>query len=108
MYVLSALTRLAEAEYEFQPQAHEYEQRDDLKHNTGDHDGSACLASGVIVGCGCEAAARALENKRDEVACHERDCVGAWTEAGDVLAVDYYYAGEAEVESASEEGRANC
>ncbi len=38
-YVLGALIRPAQAEYEFQPQSHEDKQRDDLKHNTNDHNG---------------------------------------------------------------------
>ena len=107
-YVLGALTRPAQAEYEFQPQSHEEEQRDDLKHNTSDHDGPSCLALGVIIGCGCEPAAGALKDERDEVACHEGDCVGARAEAGDLLAVDDDYAGETDVEGAGEEGGADC
>lgn len=107
-YFLGALTRPAQAEYEFQPQSHEDEQRDDLKHNTSDHDGPSCLAPGVIIGCGCETAAGALKDERDEVACHEGDCVGAWAEAGNLLAVDDDYAGEAEVEGAGEEGGGDC
>ena len=104
-YVFGALTRPAQAEYELQPQSHEYEQRDDLEHNTSDHDGPSCLTLGVIIGCGCEPAAGALKDERDEVACHEGNCVGARAEAGDLLTVDDDYAGEAEVEGAGEEGR---
>ena len=106
--VFGTLTRPAEAEYEFQPQSHEDEQRDDLKRKTSDHDGPSCLAPGVIIGCGCKPTAGALKDKRDKVACHEGDCVGARAEAGDVLTVDDDYAGEAEVEGAGEEGGANC
>jgi hypothetical protein len=96
------------AEYEFQPQSHEYEQRDDLKHNTSDHDGPSCLTPGVVVGRGCEPATGALKDERDEVAYHEGDCVGARAEAGDLLAVDNDYAAEAEVEGAGEEGGGDC
>lgn len=97
VHSLGALARLAEVEQEFQPQAHEDEKRDDLKHNTGHHDGSACVACGVIVSRGREPAAGPLEDERYEVARHERDCVCAWAETGDVLAVDDDYAREAEV-----------
>jgi hypothetical protein len=49
-----------------------------------------------------------LKDERDKVACHEGDCEGARTEAGDLLAVDDDYAGEAEVEGAGEEGGGDC
>lgn len=62
----------------------------------------------MIIGCGCEPATGALEDQRDEVACHEDNCIGAGAEAGDVLAVDDDYAGQAEVKGASNEGGSNC
>ena len=79
-----------------------------MKHNTNDHDGPSYLAPGVFIGCGCEPAAGALEDERDEVAYDEGDCIGARAEAGDLLAIDDDYAGEAEVESAGEEGGGDC
>jgi hypothetical protein len=105
---LGALTRLAQAVCEFQPQAHEDEQRDDLEHDTGKHNGPSCVASGVIAGCSCEPATGALEDERDEVACDEGDCVGARPETGYLLAVYDDDAGEAEVKGAGEACRGDC
>jgi len=107
-FVLGALTRPAQAECEFQRKCHKNEQRDNLKHNTSNHDGPSCIALGVVIGCGCEPTTGALKDERNEVACHEGDCVGARAEAGDLLAMDDYYTGEAEVEGAGEEGRGDC
>lgn len=99
-----ALPGPAKADRELHPQSREDEQRDDLEHDTGYHDGPSCVTPGFIVRSGCESSAAALEDEGDEVACHESDCVRAWTEAGDFLAVDDDDAGEAEVEGAGEEG----
>ena len=103
-----ALTRPVQAKRKFRPQHHEDKQRDDLEYYTSQHDAPPYIALGVIIGCGCKSATGSLKYERDEVACHECDCVGARAKAGDVLAVDDDYAGEAEVESASEEGGADC
>lgn len=62
----------------------------------------------MVTGCGCESAASALKNERDEVACHEGDSVDTWAETRDLMAVDDDYAGEAEVEGAGEEGGGDC
>lgn len=103
-----ALTRLTQAEYEFRPHSHKDEERDDLKHNTSNHNGLSCIALIFIICCGCEPAAGALEDERDKVVCHEGDCVGARAEPGDFLAVDDDYAGKAEIEGTGEEGGADC
>lgn len=66
------------------------------------------LAPGVIIGCGCEPATGALEDQRDEVACHEDNCVDARAAAGDILVVDDNDAGEAEVKGAGEESGSDC
>lgn len=62
----------------------------------------------MIIGCGCEPSTGALEHQRNEVACHEYNCIGARAAAGDVLAVGDNYAGQAEVKGASYEGGTNC
>lgn len=78
-----------------------------MKHHTSDHDGSSCLTPRAVISGSCEPAAGPLKDERDEITCHESDCVGTGAETRDLLAVEDDDATETEVKGAGEESGGN-
>ena len=90
---------------EIRTQTHEYEERNDLKRQTGNHDVDPILSLRRVaprrrIG---QRSTRGLQHQREDVCGNEDDGVGPRFEARELLAIEDDDAGEAEVDTCGEE-----